>query len=574
MAGKIFVSYRRDDDPNGAARIRDALTAKFGRSSVFMDVDDLLAGLRFDEELAKALAACDVFLAVIGPRWMDLLKARASGPDRDYVREEIAEALKRKIVVIPVRVGREGQLPPLPRTDDLPSEIRDLVHYQKHDVIYEYFGRDANSLVDAITAVRLRLRPVPVRTIPHVPWGWVGATAASVLAIGYTGGYYAGVPVPWPAAPPTDTRSADATARTKAEQDAKARADEVERLRIVAAKAEEDRKRQADEAAKLRAEAEARQKKDDEDRKQAALKADDDRKRAAAEAKRIADEEAARRDPALSVSPGSGQSFHDRLANGQPCPMCPEMVVAPAGHFTMGSSPAEITALKKEYNNAWYASEGPQRRVSIARPFAVGRYAVTFAEWDACVADGSCNGHKPGDQGWGRGKRPVINVNWDDAKAYASWLSRKTGKTYRLLSEAEREYAARAGTTTAFWWGSSISTRQANYDGNYTLAGSAKGEYRQQTLPVDGFEPNPWGLYQVHGNVYDWTEDCWHENYESAPTDGSAWTTACSDAGPRVVRGGSWYGLPQVLRAANRVGYSAGSRGNSLGFRLARTLNP
>ena len=111
MAGKIFVSYRRDDDPNGAARIRDALTAKFGRSSVFMDVDDLLAGLRFDEELAKALAACDVFLAVIGPRWMDLLKARASGPDRDYVREEIAEALKRKIVVIPVRVGREGQLP-------------------------------------------------------------------------------------------------------------------------------------------------------------------------------------------------------------------------------------------------------------------------------------------------------------------------------------------------------------------------------------------------------------------------------------------------------------------------------
>ena len=134
MPSKIF-SYRRDDDPNGAARIRDALTAKFGRTNVFMDVDNLLAGLRFDEELAKALAACDVFLAVIGPHWLNLLKTKASSGDRDYVRGEIASALRRKIVVIPVRVGREDQLPPLPRAKELPPEIRDLVHYQKHDVI-------------------------------------------------------------------------------------------------------------------------------------------------------------------------------------------------------------------------------------------------------------------------------------------------------------------------------------------------------------------------------------------------------------------------------------------------------
>jgi hypothetical protein len=115
MPSKIFVSYRRDDDPNGAARIRDALAARFGEASIFMDVDNLFAGQRFDEELAKALASCDVFLAIIGPRWMDLLKTKASGGDRDYVREEIAAALNRKIVVIPVRVGREGQLLPLPR---------------------------------------------------------------------------------------------------------------------------------------------------------------------------------------------------------------------------------------------------------------------------------------------------------------------------------------------------------------------------------------------------------------------------------------------------------------------------
>ena len=115
--------------------------------------------------------------------------------------------------------------------------------------------------------------------------------------------------------------------------------------------------------------------------------------------------------------------------------------------------------------------------MSFAKPFAVGRFAITFEEWDACVADGGCNGHRPSDEGWGRGRRPVINVSWDDAKAYVAWLSRKTGKSYRLLTEAEREYVARAGTTTPFWWGSSISTGQANYDGKDAYAGGSKGEW-------------------------------------------------------------------------------------------------
>jgi hypothetical protein len=175
-------------------------------------------------------------------------------------------------------------------------------------------------------------------------------------------------------------------------------------------------------------------------------------------------------DPALSVTPGSGNIFQDRLTDGKPCPMCPEMVVVPAGKFLMGSTPSEIAALTKEFPNgaAILKVQGPQREVAIARPFAVGRFAVTFAEWDACVVDGGCNGYRPDDRAWGRGRQPVINVNWNDAKAYAAWLSRKTGKTYRLLSEAEREFVARAGTTTAFWWGSTISTTQANYNGNYT----------------------------------------------------------------------------------------------------------
>ena len=133
---------------------------------------------------------------------------------------------------------------------------------------------------------------------------------------------------------------------------------------------------------------------------------------------------------------------------------------------------------------------------------------------------------------------PVVCVNWDDAKAYAKWLSGKTGKDYRLLSEAEWEYACRAGTSTPFWWGSSISTEQANYDGNYTFGGGRKGEYRQRTVPVKSFEPNPWGLYQVHGNVGEWCEDCWNESYNGAPSDGSAWTAG--DCAFRLLRGGSW----------------------------------
>jgi formylglycine-generating enzyme required for sulfatase activity len=276
--------------------------------------------------------------------------------------------------------------------------------------------------------------------------------------------------------------------------------------------------------------------------------------------------------PSGWFEPGAGQAewFKDHEAG-------PEMVVVPAGKFMMGSTPSEIAALTKEFPDDayWWETQGPQHEVTIAQPLAVGRYAVTFAEWDACVADGGCNGYQPIDEGWGRGKLPVINVRWDYAKAYAAWLSGKTGKTYRLLSEAEREYSARAGTTTAFWWGSSISTSQANYDGNDTFAGGAKGVCREKTVPVDSFAPNPWGLYNVHGNVWEWVEDCWHDTYQGAPADGSAWSTACTDGISRHgIRAGSWDDTPKYLRAAFRNGFASVIRSNSVGFRLARTLNP
>ena len=179
MAGKIFISYRREDDPSAAARVRDALAARFGNASLFMDIDSLSAGQRFEVELAKALTACDVLIVIIGPRWMDLLTSKCQMSSlRDFVRDEIAAALHRKIVVVPVRVGRENNLPPLPRAKDLPSDMRDLVNFQKYDVVHEHFARDIAGLAEAIARVRRSRQPKRV-----FPWAWAGAAASIVLSL-------------------------------------------------------------------------------------------------------------------------------------------------------------------------------------------------------------------------------------------------------------------------------------------------------------------------------------------------------------------------------------------------------
>jgi formylglycine-generating enzyme required for sulfatase activity len=244
------------------------------------------------------------------------------------------------------------------------------------------------------------------------------------------------------------------------------------------------------------------------------------------------------------------------------CDRCPEMIMMPIGEFTMG---APSTEPERE------PGEVPQHRVALGKPSSVSRFAVTFDEWDACVKGGGCSGYTPWDNDWGRGRRPVINVSWNDAKSYVAWLSQSTGKAYRLLSEAEREFVTRAGTITPFWWGKSISTRQANYNGNDVYAGGSKGEYRKKTLPVDSFEPNSWGLYQVHGNVWEWIEDCLNDNYRGAPSDGSPWLTG--DCSRRGLRGGSWVSSPGALRSAGRYGIKAQGRVGNVGFRVARTLS-
>lgn len=238
------------------------------------------------------------------------------------------------------------------------------------------------------------------------------------------------------------------------------------------------------------------------------------------------------------------------------CPDCPEMVVLPGGAFLMGSPPDEIGR---------YDDEGPQRQVQI-KGFAAGKYEVTWDEYGACVVARVCSPAK--DDGFGKGTRPVTNVSWDDAKAYARWLSVYTGKPYRLLSEAEWEYAARAGTETAFNVGHTIAASQANFDATKVYLDGKAGQTRSGTLPVGSFLRNAVGLFDTHGNVLEWIEDCYAADYSAGqPTDGAPHSPQSCPY--RIARGGSWINEPALLRSALRAGELATARFNNLGFRIA-----
>ena len=255
-------------------------------------------------------------------------------------------------------------------------------------------------------------------------------------------------------------------------------------------------------------------------------------------------------DKASTVEYPAGRHFRD-------CPACPEMVVVPAGSYKMGSPSSE--AGRDD-------DEGPVHQVTIAEPFAVGKYEVTFDEWDACVAGGGCK-HQKYDRDSDRGNRPV-EVLWDEAQEFVGWLSRVTGKTYRLLSEAEWEYVARAGSTTAYPWGDDIGTNKANCDG----CGSQWDE--QSTAPVGSFEATAFGVFDTAGNAWEWVEDCYNDSYEGAPDDGSAW--ASENCWFRVAQGGCWANSPKVIRSAYRFRLITGlwrAASVGLGFRVARTLD-
>ena len=238
----------------------------------------------------------------------------------------------------------------------------------------------------------------------------------------------------------------------------------------------------------------------------------------------------------------------------QDCRECPQMVYIPTGSFRMG-----------DISRGGDSDEKPVHRVSVGA-FLMSATEVTFDQWDACVAAGGCS-HKPNDSySWGRGNRPVMRVSWEDiTKQYIPWLNRTTGEQYRLPSEAEWEYAARAGSETKYSWGNSIGNNKANCRGCGSRWDNSK------TAPVASFAANAFGLYDMHGNVWEWTQDCWNGSYKGAPSDGTAWLSG--ECSWRVMRGGSWDGSPSSLRSAYRFRGTAGLRINGNGFRLARTLD-
>jgi formylglycine-generating enzyme required for sulfatase activity len=277
-----------------------------------------------------------------------------------------------------------------------------------------------------------------------------------------------------------------------------------------------------------------------------------------AAARLVASREAASREAALRLAAARATSARDtRMSKAPPrfgmtfrdCTDCPELVWLPQGEYVMGDA---------------FAASGPRPLVTINYMLAVGRFEVTFAEWDACVAAGGCR-RRADDSGWGRGWQPVINVSWADAQQYVAWLARRTGKRYRLLTEAEWEYAARAGTDARYWWGN----QPGRGDANCADCGS-KWDGRQ-AAPVGRFAPNPFGLYDMHGNVSEWVEDCFHEDFREAPSDGRAWTRDCTVANDtRIVRGGAWHASSKSMRSTSRTSAAADYSDNRIGFRIAR----
>ena len=257
--------------------------------------------------------------------------------------------------------------------------------------------------------------------------------------------------------------------------------------------------------------------------------------------------------------------FQDRLSSGG---RGPEMTVVPGGRFRMGCLSDDASC---------EATEKPIHFVEILEPFAISKHEVTLAQWDKCVLAGGCNGIYLIDYGWGRTRRPVIVVSWEEAQLYVAWLTRESGAVYRLPSESEWEYAARSRTETKWSFGADKSRlcRYANHRDSSTdykrSNETCSDGYGSQTAPIGHYEANGFGLHDIHGNVAEWVEDCWNDSYEGAPNDGSAWRTG--DCKSRVQRGGNWYAGPEGVRSARRVRGVTSKIYFGVGFRVARSLS-
>lgn len=437
----IFISYRRDQNDAHAHLLRDRLKASF-RGRVFMDVASTSSGDDFTTKIEQQLKDCRVMLVLIGPEWESLRDKGLGGlrlhNPKDWVRVEVATALKRNIRVIPVLVNREK----MPRERDLPDDLKQLVNWQAF--VLDLDQRLDQGMRDLIE----KIRPDMGRGVSVPDWVKWAVPAVGLVAGG--GGYLAMNPPKWVAPAPPVSLPDPFSAWKKF--------------------------RDCDDAA------------------------------------------------------------------------CPTMVVVPAGSFLMGSPDSEPGRS---------TDEGPQHRVNIAK-FAMGQFEVTQGQWKALMGSNPSTFKDCGTD------CPVESVSWEDAQEFAKRLSAKTGRKYRLPSEEEWEYAARAGTITAYAFGETLTTSQANVN-------SEKGK----TVKMGSYAANDFGLSDMHGNVWEWVEDCYSDSYGISIYSAFNLITFCKFGdGRRVLRGGGWINIPSIARAANRDWYSPGYRGYDAGFRLARTITP
>lgn len=557
----IFIGYRRDDTADVSGRVFDRLHAAFGAGQVFKDVDNLPIGSDFGEHILTILPRCRVFLAMIGPGWSSVEDeggARRLENAKDWVRIELETALATPgLQVVPVLVNGA----PMPRDEDLPPSLKPLVKLNAAFVRRDPdFHKDMDKLIHALQSGLATGRVAVEAPAQQVLSGSVAAwkvIEGSVDPHDYLDfeRHFPGTPEVMLAS--RCRRQLEAWATTNKSSIEAIKAFLATRPFGVLADTATDIAVSLENAARKAAERDDRERTA---RKEAARHAVVELER------RLGSDVVRARQAALAGEPVTERFFAMDLPVLASWPR-PEMVVLPPGRFLMGSPPGE---------EGRPDNEGPQREVQIDYLFAVGRCNVTFSEWDAALASGA-RLPIPDDEGWGRGTRPVINVSWDDAQAYLVWLNAKQGLTgnadaWRLLSDAEWEYAARAGTTSPFSFGVTISTSKANYHGEFTYGDGPKGEYLQKTTPVGSYPANAFGLHDMHGNVWEWVEDCWQNSYLAGQrSDGRVYAGGpCSLC---VIRGGAWGNAPQGLRSASRNGLRPMARYDHVGFRIARTLS-
>jgi len=589
MARKVFINYRRAQNLKDAQLLEKVLQKYFGSSGVFLDTSGLEAGKSWRDKLKSEIDSSAAMVSLIGKDWVtaadDQGRRRLLDPD-DFVRFEINRAILDKIHLMPVLIDGAS----MPGIRDVPYDLLPLTDQQAMLLRKETFDDDATRIAEQLKVLMAQKHGVS-RTVlagTVVAAALAGAAVPLVsMHLGLLQPATDGVLLKALGEAQRNTREAESAlssaqaARDGAYRQLQDAQNVLTQVRNQAAQSEQRAKTAEEDLSRMKAALAAAQ---------AAVAAAADRiKKAEAELDAARAAEALATDRAKKAEEerdnarvASGPAVKDNkagiegranvpltaveLAMLKPkdrfkeCEHCPEMVAVPSGRFTMGTP---------EGDNTGYSDERPPHEVTIPKAFAAGRWTVTIDEWSACVSEGRCSNRSPLEKGAGKGRYPAIEVSWNDAQEYVAWLNGKVGgRPYRLLSESEWEYVARAGTQTRYFWGDDIGKNQANCDG----CGSRWDG--TQTAPVGSFAANAFGLYDVHGNVWQWVEDCWNETYKDKPpglkANGGAWEGL--DCTYRVARGGSWSGNPRDLRAANRGKYLPSGHFNYIGLRLARTL--